>query len=612
MIENYRKLTSAEITQMISQGSRADNWLNIEVGDGFCAQNIVNCSFCGTVRIGATNGSIADPEGIERPCGIYNAELLNCSVGDNVFICNIGSYIANYTIGDGAFISGVEIMETTTDSTFGNGVEVATVNEGGGREVPMYNDLTAQVAYIIAMYRHRDKTIEALRKMIADYCESIRSSLGRVGNHSVITGCGTISNVNLGDYGVIQEATIMNNGTINSCQESPSFVGAGVKAYNFILAPGAKVDNGAMLNRCFVGESCHIDYGYTAADSLFFANCECANGEACSIFAGPFTVSHHKSSLLIAGLFSFFNAGSGSNQSNHLFKTGAVHQGIHERGCKFASDAYVVLPAREGAFTVIMGRHYKHHDTQHFPFSYLVEESGYSLLIPAFNLRSFGSVRDIAKWPKRDKRRGKISDVVNFEKYNPYIGQKFVQAIKISTDLLSKDGVDMYTYERVKIKSVALRRGLQLYELTLEATLASILAKGEGAMHNVKNIEHWADLSGMFAPMSVVNELLDRVDASQVTDIAVFDKEVRAIGQKYNDYSYLWAVNALAGMIGREPLPQDIAKMIERGRNSEMLISEMNQEDAKRDANELMTTGYGIDCLDPDQIEADFKAVRKI
>ena len=41
---------------------------------------------------------------------------------------------------------------------------------------------------------------------------------------------------------------------------------------------------------------------------------------------GPYTVSHHKSSLLIAGMFSFFNAGSGSNQSNHLFKSGAVHQ----------------------------------------------------------------------------------------------------------------------------------------------------------------------------------------------------------------------------------------------------------------------------------------------
>ena len=95
--------------------------------------------------------------------------------------------------------------------------------------------------------------------------------------------------------------------------------------------------------------------GFTAAESLFSPNSHCENGEAASIFAGPYTVSHHKSSLLIAGMFSFFNAGSGSNQSNHLFKSGAVHQAVHLRGCKFASSAYIMSPALEGAFTMVMG-----------------------------------------------------------------------------------------------------------------------------------------------------------------------------------------------------------------------------------------------------------------
>ena len=72
-------------------------------------------------------------------------------------------------------------------------------------------------------------------------------------------------------------------------------------------------------------------------------------------------------------MFSFFNAGSGSNQSNHLFKSGAVHQSVHLRGCKFASGAYIMSPALEGAFTMIMGHHSYHHDTSAFPYSYLIE-----------------------------------------------------------------------------------------------------------------------------------------------------------------------------------------------------------------------------------------------
>ena len=73
-------------------------------------------------------------------------------------------------------------------------------------------------------------------------------------------------------------------------------------------------------------------------------------------------------------MFSFFNAGSGTNQSNHLFKCGAVHQAVHRRGCKFASGAYVMSPAIEGVYTMIMGRHTHHHDTSVFPFPDLLEQ----------------------------------------------------------------------------------------------------------------------------------------------------------------------------------------------------------------------------------------------
>lgn len=69
--------------------------------------------------------------------------------------------------------------------------------------------------------------------------------------------------------------------------------------------------------------------------------------------AGPFTVSMHKSSLLIAGMYSFLNAGSGSNQSNHMYKLGPIHQGIVERGSKTTSDSYILWPARVGAFQKI-------------------------------------------------------------------------------------------------------------------------------------------------------------------------------------------------------------------------------------------------------------------
>ena len=98
-------------------------------------------------------------------------------------------------------------------------------------------------------------------------------------------------------------------------------------------------------------------------------------------FAGPYTVTHHKSTLLIAGMFSFMNAGSGSNQSNHMYKLGPIHQGTLERGAKTTSDSYILWPARVGAFSLVMGRHVNHSDTSNLPFSYLIEQNNTTYLV---------------------------------------------------------------------------------------------------------------------------------------------------------------------------------------------------------------------------------------
>ncbi|MCK4489001.1 MAG: DUF4954 family protein, partial [Anaerolineales bacterium] len=39
---------------------------------------------------------------------------------------------------------------------------------------------------------------------------------------------------------------------------------------------------------------------FSAENCAFFANCEGFHSEAVSLFAGPFSVTHHKSTLLIA------------------------------------------------------------------------------------------------------------------------------------------------------------------------------------------------------------------------------------------------------------------------------------------------------------------------
>ena len=357
---------------MKSRMCSASDWNMVEVSSDFSPENISYARFSGHIRLGSFRKVFELPGGMRKHSGIYYATLHNVTVGDDCCIENVKNCIANYEIGAGTFIENVDIILTDGPSTFGNGVEVSVLNETGGREVMIYDCLSAQVAYAMALCRHRPGLVASLKRMIGEYVAKVTSSTGYIGADVVIADAGYIKNVRIGDCCKIEGASRLKNGSINSNRSAPVHIGVGVIGDDFIISGGAEVEDGVTFSRCFIGQACRLGHTYSATDSLFFSNCQGENGEACAIFAGPYTVTHHKSTLLIAGMFSFMNAGSGSNQSNHMYKLGPIHQGILERGAKTASDSYILWPAKVGAFSLVMGRHVSHQDTSDLPFSYLI------------------------------------------------------------------------------------------------------------------------------------------------------------------------------------------------------------------------------------------------
>lgn len=434
---NYRNLTQEEIGRLERQHCLADDWKRVKVADGFTAEYVHHTRFSGDVSLGVFQEEFMLPGGIKKHSGLRHVTLHNVSVGNDCCIENIQNYIANYEIGDHTFIENVDRILVEGVSKFGNGVEVSVLNETGGREVPIHDKLSAHMAYIMALYRHRPVLTARLKELADFYAGKHASDRGAIGRHVTILNAGSIKDVRIGDYCRISGAGRLYNGSINSNREAPVHIGQGVVCEDFIISSGSHVDDGVVLTRCFVGQACRLGHNYSASDSLFFSNCQGENGEACAIFAGPFTVTHHKSTLLIAGMFSFMNAGSGSNQSNHMYKLGPIHQGILERGSKTASDSYILWPAKVGAFSLVMGRHVNHADTSNLPFSYLIEQQNTTYLAPAVNLRSVGTIRDAQKWPKRDGRTDPHKlDYINYNLLSPYTVQKMFRGREILLNLL--------------------------------------------------------------------------------------------------------------------------------------------------------------------------------
>lgn len=569
-----RRLTTNEIEAVRALGTYAEDWSEILVSEDFRPEQIQQSRLCGHVEL-ASGARI------------------------------IGSMVENYRIGARSAVEQVVALQCRHRSSFGNGVGVATMNENGGRTVHICDTMSAQTAYMMAFYRHRPQLTAALETLVNHIVEERADTLGTVGEDCTLSGARFIREVRIGDHVTVDGASLLENGTI--CNDAR--IGIDVKAEGFIIAEGARVSGGATLEHCFVGESCILDKGFTAAESLFFANSHCENGEAASIFAGPYTVSHHKSSLLIAGLFSFFNAGSNSNQSNHLFKSGAVHQGIHLRGCKFASGAYLMAPAAEGAFTMVMGHHSRHHDTSAFPYSYLLEREDRSFLLPAVNLTSYGTIRDLEKWPKRDRRQVQ-RDVINFETHNPYTTGAMIRAVEMlhSLEEMNPDS-PVYSYNRVQIRASALQRGLSLYNRAIVASLGAMLDRG-CTNERYYGGGRWVDMAGQYIAKRVVEQLLNRIEQGEFASLAEIDNELRVFAVHYDDYAHSWAEEVYASLLGHTPSPEEIREAIDAGRNAYEKLIHLTEIDRKRDFASDMAVGYGIDSDTMEERMADFRQVR--
>lgn len=483
-MKNYRSLTNEEINRLEAQACSASDWNDVQVDEHFTPDYVHHARFSGMVRLGVFEYEFALPGGICKHAGLSYVTLHNVTVGDNCCIENVKNYIANYEIGAYTFIENVDIILVDKKSRFGNGVEVSVLNETGGREVMIHDRLSAHQAYIMALYRHRPQLIERMKTLIEAYADEHASDIGTIGSHVTIVNSGYIKNVRIGDYCEIEGAGRLKNGSINSNVADPVHIGYGVVCDDFIISSGSHIEDGTMITRCFVGQACHMGHNYSASDSLFFSNCQEENGEACAIFAGPFTVTHHKSTLLIAGMFSFMNAGSGSNQSNHMYKLGPIHQGALERGAKTTSDSYILWPARIGAFSLVMGRHVNHPDTSDLPFSYLIEDKNTTYLAPGVNLRSVGTIRDAQKWPKRDLRKDPVRlDQINYNLLSPYTIQKMMKGRSILKELqrVSGETSEIYSYQSAKIKNSALNKGIGFYETAIHKFLGnSVIKRLEG------------------------------------------------------------------------------------------------------------------------------------
>ena len=544
-----RQLSDEEIRILEDRNCWAEDWTNVHVSDDFKPNYMHRVMLYGEVSIGDFDKNIEVSRGFMKHSGINNATLRNVTIGDNCLIENIGGFINNYTIGDDCYISNVNAMETTDGATYGEGNLISVLNEVGDGNVILFSELNSQFAAFMAKHFCDKPLKDAIRPLINEEIARKRHEQAYIGNNVKIVNTKEITNTIVYDDCEINGASRLSDCTILSSPVSNVYIGTGVICENSIISEGSSIINSVKIQDCFIGEACQISNGFTASSSVFFANSYMSNGEACAAFCGPFTASHHKSSLLIGGLFSFYNAGSATNFSNHAYKMGPIHHGVLERGTKTASGAYILMPAHIGTFSVCFGKLMYHPDTRYLPFSYLIAYGDTMYLSPGRNITTVGLYRDIRKWPKRDVRPvGSQKSIVNFDWLSPFSVGEIVEGKQILEKLRDACGenVATYTYHNYVINASSLNKGIKYYDIALRIYMGAVLKRVIKKWGKVDlptttiGQGKWNDLSGLLLPESEEMRLLSDIKRGELETIQEVTDRFKEINRNYREYQWAW------------------------------------------------------------------------
>lgn len=621
----YFPINKNDIKVLEQNGCRAEDWSKVMVLPGFDPMRIRDVIFQGEVKIGSLSNEVIDLDGIERKAGIFRATLRNVWVGDNCFISNVHIGLFNLIIQSDVIIENVGKIACIGETSFGNGHQVSALNESGGRGLKMTSQTSAQIAYLSVLYRENEKLISTLDKIAEAYANQIKNTKGFIGKNVRITNCDEILNVFINEAAQLNGVLSLKNGTIDSSLESPSVVGSGVIAEHFIFQKGSSVKDGALVFSSLIGEGTQVGKLFSSENSLFFANSECFLSEACSVFGGPYSVTHHKSTLLIAGMFSFFNAGSGTNQSNHMYKLGPVHQGILERGCKTGSYSYLLWPARIGAFSVIIGKHYANFDTSNFPFSYISETDGKSTIMPAMNFFTTGTLRDEEKWPARDRRKSiKKLDWIIFDVLSPFTMQKVIKGQKILIELADKSEKDQdyIFYQGIRLKRLLLKTAIRYYNMIIDKYVGDVLIKRAEKEHpqHIRELlkyddtaengdQEWIDMAGLICSKNRVERLIENIIAGKFCTYDHLHQAFELIYKSYQSDEWNWFLANYQKLNNCELFDEpdeNIVKLIDQWKDSSIKSLNMVLQDAQKEFEGNVKIGFGID----GHADADFNNVR--
>lgn len=523
----YRKLTDNEIALLEDNNCRAEDWESVNVSDDFNPAYLCDVVFYGEINLGYFDRNIEVSPGFLKHSGIYRATLRNVTVGDNCLIEHVNNYVNNYTIGDNCYISNIATLETSEGATYGQGNIISAGSPSGESNIMLFTRLSSQLAALMMKYSHDKELRETLRNLVREDIDAQQPERGIIGEGVKIVNTGEITNTILGDYCEVNGAARLSDTTVMGTADASVFIGTGVTCENSVISDGASLLNSAIVTDCFVGEACKISNGFTAGQSVIFANSNLSKGEASAAFCGPFTISHHKNSLLTGSVFSLNNTGH---------------------------DDITQCP-----------------DMCNLPFSRLTTQGDTTFLEPAFHITTAAHYRDIRRWARHDMRaQSTPKSIVNFDWLSPFSVGEIIKAKKKLEDLREISGEDAsnYRFHGFIIRAADLQKGIQNYDMALRIYMGAVFERVQRHDPELNEPEtdtglgKWDNLAGLLLPASEERQIVEDIKDGTLENIDAILRRFDEINAEYRNYQWVWTYRLILNYYGLTELTPDDADMI--------------------------------------------------
>jgi hypothetical protein len=288
-------------------------------------------------------------------------------------------------------------------------------------------------------------------------------------------------------------------------------------------------------------------------------------------------------------------------------------------------------PCLVGPFSLILGKHTRTFDTTDFPFSLLeATPEGRCRMIPGLTLATVGTVRDEAKWPARDRRKGALKrDRISFDVFSPYTVGRMMRGsarLKELQDSINRE-IETVTVSGAEVQRVLLRSGRKFYRSGIHMYLldkvvdhidqalqagAETLSQALASPTDAAFSEVWIDLGGQLMPRARLDALCAAIESGEIADVAAMRNALDQIFRAYANDEWVWVKWAYEQTFGVD-LESASAEQITEITTSllDVRTKFLKQilNDARKEFDDLTQTGFGHHGTDEDATR-DFLAVR--